>query len=99
MIMDLLQPIITNPEEHSMSSNMGQVVIFGMECDTETLRKELEEDELPHEFKDHTLEATDTCSTGNEPLIYHFNPLCFCECDSRRDWIDKMQFHCSTWGN
>ena len=37
-IMDLVKPILRNPEEHPVSNDMGQVVIIDMKHDAEIQR-------------------------------------------------------------
>ena len=44
-IMDLLNTILKNPEEHPTSRDMGQVVTIDMEHDAEILKNELSKDE------------------------------------------------------
>ena len=45
--MDFFEPILRNPEEHPMSSDMGQVETICVECDAKILKNELVEDQLP----------------------------------------------------
>ena len=57
-----MKPILKNPE-HTMSSDMEQVVTIDMVHDAETLKNELAEDDPPT-FEDQTYETTDTLMTG-----------------------------------
>ena len=70
-VMDLLKPILKNPEEHPTSSDMGQVETINMGHDDEILKNWLAENN-PTTFEDQTLEVTITLITDEESVTHQF---------------------------